>query len=251
MKPLPPGRPTAVATPDTNDWRGLQRSLETLRAQMSRRGPLFWPKEEAIQGWWCAALRQELGLTGLSLVQELHFGEATAEADAPFRARCAAARQALKLGIPDLAGTAHVRFDLVVLRGEEAGWDGRNLESCASAPRIVAEMKALNSAAGLGARALNADLRKLRAVQRYLVQTAPDEPTLAVLVIVATAFKDAVDADGRPDPAQADAKFAELLAWVQRDHAAEPGDPPVEIAILLNDRVVYARCAPRGPGTAG
>lgn len=84
----------------------LQTALDLLRQWMCR-GYDFWPKEEAIQGWFCAALRESQFVAHpMQIVQEVHLGEKE-NGDLPEKLR--------KRVEKDLKRRSHVRFDVVAL----------------------------------------------------------------------------------------------------------------------------------------
>ena len=158
----------------------LWQALELLREWMDK-GHDFWPKEEAIQGWFCAALR-EAGFVDhpLQIVQEVHLGEKEPKDDL----------RGNRKRIEDDVGSAdHVRYDVVAFERAVTG-DVRNLESTATSPMLVAEVKSLNAAGGLCRSTLKRDLYKLSIAKDYL-RSKPDEgkDTIALLLIVATACK--------------------------------------------------------------
>lgn len=213
------------------DHEKLQAALRQLRAWTSR-GPCFWPKEDAIQGWFCAALREShFASHAMNVVQEVHFGEALIGIPG---APDPLARAALALHVANKRERGHVRFDVVVL-SDWANEHSRNLESHPAAPRLVAEVKALNSAGGLTPADLVPDLRKLRAAKLYIDQKFGPNECVPLLLIVATAGKDS-------DSARAAVKFRALARWVEQ-HSAGTGDddaPTVLIELLLHTEGVVA-----------
>jgi hypothetical protein len=190
------------------------------------RGFDFCPKEEAIQGWFCAALKESQFVAHpTQIVQEVHLGEKK-EASDPWKKT---ERRIKK----DLKRRSHVRFDVVAL-AEKADGDVRNLESLRfDPPKLVAEVKALNSAGGLSRPKLKLDLNKLSVAKTYLDGKFPGNRTVALLLVVATACKDAdTEQDGLD-------KISRLRRWMEDAAFTREIPSNVTVALVLSDRVVW------------
>jgi len=208
-----------------HDIENLQPPLDLLRQWMSR-GYDFWPKEEAIQGWFCAALRESQFVTHpMQIVQEVHLGEKE-NSDLP---------EELRTRIEEgLNKCSHFRLDVVALAGEADG-DVRNMESMDAPPLLVAELKALNSAGGLSRGDLKADLEKLSVAKTYLDMDSkfPGNRTVALLLVAATACK------GAKNEEKGEQKIDRLQEWME--DAAFTSEIPsnVTVALVLADKVVW------------
>ena len=205
------------------DMSTLHTALDLLRQWMSR-GYDFWPKEEAIQGWFCAALRESQFVTHpMQIVQEVHLGEKeTSDLPEELRTR-------IQKG---LSKSSHVRFDVVALAGKADG-DVRNMESMDTPPPLVAEIKALNSAGGLSRRQLQDDSKKLSVAKTYLDGRFLDNRTVALLLVVATACKGVdTEADGV-------LKLDWLQGWMEDTAFTREIPSNVTVALVLRDKVVW------------
>lgn len=189
-----------------------------------RDGKAFGPKEETLQGWLCAALREaNTGMPATQIVQEIHLGDVDAEKDS------AAARKLLDPG-------RHVRFDIAVLRYRDAPWPARNVEELHVSPLALVEVKSLNSAGGLTKQNLRDDAVKLNAAHEHFATDAA-KPLLALLVVAT---------DCRINASQ-EARRARI-AQISRACDEVAGEYPwLEVWSLQPSGVV---CHSQGPGAA-
>jgi hypothetical protein len=180
----------------------LQHAVDLLWHWLPREdGSKFWPKEETLQGWFAACL-VESGYAShpTQVLQELHLGEAKAysgwdEFEDKFRPH-----------MPKIPrGGKHCwQFDLTVTeavledRGRPARFRPgvRDLETLHPAPKLLVEIKALNSAGTLQPISLKGDFDKLQFAQRYLERDGRSVVD-ALLLVVATDCKDCTETEAR------------------------------------------------------
>jgi len=193
----------------------LRDAVDLLRRWSCAAGWEFWPKEETLHGWFSAAL-VEAGFTKrpTEIIQELHFGEYEPDGLSPdVRVR---------------VGQGHWRLDLGVLT-EPATGQVRNIEALNPAPRLVVEVKSLNSAGSLKRSHLRRDMEKLSVVREHLLKSSwsnPDEEPICLLLVVATACKDATsEEEGRSSADR-------VAGWVEELRAEANG---VVLEALLPD----------------
>lgn len=91
----------------------------------------------------------------------------------------------------------------------------------------------MNSAGGLSRPKLKPDLEKLSVAKTYLDGRFPGSCTVALLLVVATACKDAKSEGGGLE------KIARLQGWMEDAVFTEEIPSNVTVALVLSDRVVW------------
>ncbi|MCB9727153.1 MAG: hypothetical protein H6746_01585 [Deltaproteobacteria bacterium] len=200
----------------------LDAAVATFGSWVNGAGEGFCPKEETLQGWFCAALLQsKVAEHPTQIIQEIHLGDATELNALPphLRERRGQTRQ---------GGRAHWRYDIAVL-AERAAGAVRDLERLSRPPRLLVEIKALNSAGTLSMANLRSDLRKLDLAREYLDRLWPhagsaSQETILLMLIVAT------DCNGVSSRDEVDVRIERIERGVPALHSKFD---KVQVALIL------------------
>ena len=142
----------------------------------------FHPQEETLQTWLALALVKSGYCEPPEVVAELTLGERGEGEDSRLLGNLA------RKWFPGVGTEGkYLRYDLAVLEGPPSN-AVRSFGTCDPVPRLVIEVKALNSAGGLQRAAIIRDMRKLEVARQWWREVRKTEIS-TLMVVLATSAK--------------------------------------------------------------